>query len=69
MKELDVLLERFVRSDYDALTESQHAEFVNLLNHEDPDLWVLMMGRAEPDNPVQAELLARIREFQRPPGT
>ncbi|AWN16956.1 succinate dehydrogenase assembly factor 2 [Salinisphaera sp. RV14] len=69
MKELDVLLERFVRSDYDTLTEQQHTEFVHLLNHEDPDLWVLMMGRAEPENPAQGELLARIREFQRPPGT
>lgn len=68
MKELDVLLERFVRSDYDTLSESQHTEFVHLLNHEDPDLWILVMGRAEPENAEQARMLARIREFQRPPG-
>lgn len=69
MKELDVLLERFVRSDYDTLTESQHAAFVHLLHHEDPDLWMLMMARVEPESAEQGELLARIREFQRPVGT
>ncbi|HET7314870.1 succinate dehydrogenase assembly factor 2 [Salinisphaera sp.] len=68
MKELDVLLERFVRSDYDSLSEHQHDEFVRLLHHEDPDLWMLMMGRAEPENEEQGALLQRIREFQRPPS-
>lgn len=69
MKELDVLLERFVRTDYDTLTERQHAAFVNLLQHEDPDLLMLIMGRAAPENAEQGVLLERIREFRRPPGT
>lgn len=65
MKELDVLLERFVNSDYDSLNASQHEAFVNLLHYEDPDLWVLLMGRAEAETPEQAELVERIREFER----
>ena len=69
MKELDVLLERFLQSDYDTLSDRQHQEFVDLLHHEDPDLWTLMMGRAEPENEEQGALLERIREFQRPAGT
>ncbi|WP_423820940.1 succinate dehydrogenase assembly factor 2 [Salinisphaera sp. SPP-AMP-43] len=65
MKELDVLLERFVNSDYDSLSAAQHEAFVNLLHYEDPDLWVLFMGRAEAETPEQAELVERIREFER----
>lgn len=69
MKELDVLLERFMVTDYDALTAYQHAEFVDLLHHEDPDLWMLIMERIPPENDDQAQLLVRIRQLQSPPGT
>lgn len=68
MKELDVLLERFVASDFDGLSEDQVNEFIALLGHEDPDLYYLVMGRTEPVNAVQGELLDRIRQFQRPAG-
>jgi len=69
MKELDVLLERFVASDYDGLSENQVSEFIALLDEEDPDLYYMVMQRQEPNNDIQAELLDRIRQFQRPPGT
>lgn len=69
MKELDVLLERFVTSDYDSLSETQVSEFIALLGEEDPDLYYMVMQRQEPNNDVQAELLGRIRQFQRPAGT
>jgi antitoxin CptB len=68
MKELDVLLERFMTADYDTLSAREHAAFVDLLNHEDPDLWTLLMHRSPPKSAVQARLLARIRERQRSPG-
>ena len=68
MKELDVLLERFIGAEYDDLDGRQHAALVELVEMEDPDLYMLVMGRVEPDHEVQAELLTRIREFQRPQG-
>ncbi|MDA3921539.1 MAG: succinate dehydrogenase assembly factor 2 [Salinisphaera sp.] len=64
MKELDVLLERFVASDYDALSEIQVEEMIALLQNEDPDLYYLVMGRMEAPNGIQAELLSRIRQFR-----
>lgn len=68
MKELDVLLERFVGAEYDELDEREHGALLELLEMEDPDLYMLVMGRAEPEHAVQAELLTRIRAFQRPQG-
>jgi len=68
MKELDVLLERFIVADYDGLNEDERGEFVALVEMEDPDLYYLVMGRSEPDNDMQAELLSRIRQFTRPAG-
>lgn len=65
MKELDVLLERFLEADYDSLDPERRAEFVALLNHEDPDLWALLMERVEPEGKLQGELLARIRTFRK----
>ena len=38
MKELDVLLDRFVNAEYDTLSEAEHDELLALLNREDPDL-------------------------------
>lgn len=69
MKELDVLLERFMGAEYDALDERELAAFRALVDMEDPDLYALIMRRAEPANDLQADLLSRIREFQRPVGT
>ncbi|MES1925461.1 succinate dehydrogenase assembly factor 2 [Salinisphaera sp. T31B1] len=68
MKELDVLLERFVGAEYDDLDERERGELLTLVGMEDPDLYYLIMERSEPDNAVQAELLGRIRQFKRPAG-
>lgn len=64
MKELDVLLDRFVRAEYDTLDEAEHRELLALLDREDPDLWALLMGRLAADNPTQTALLTRMREFE-----
>lgn len=68
MKELDVLLERFIGTEYDALDVCEHAELRRLVEMEDPDLYALVMARSKPDNDVQADLLARIRQFNPAPA-
>tara|TARA_Y100001968_G_C18769862_1_gene441669 strand:- start:222 stop:437 length:216 start_codon:yes stop_codon:yes gene_type:complete len=68
MKELDVLLERFVANEYDDLDEREQAGLRELLEMEDPDLYALVMGRMEAPTQVQVDLLSRIRQFQRPQG-
>ncbi|WP_158583535.1 succinate dehydrogenase assembly factor 2 [Salinisphaera sp. Q1T1-3] len=64
MKELDVLLDRFVTAEYDGLSEQEHAALISLLRREDPDLWYLVMGRMPADDPVEESLLGRIRQFE-----
>lgn len=69
MKELDVLLERFVSTEYDALTALEHQAFCNLLEKSDPDLYGAIMGLASPEGAVEAHLIERIREHKKPAGT
>lgn len=69
MKELDVLLERFMDAEYDGLDERERAELLAIVEMEDPDLYYLIMERSEPANDIQADLLGRIRRFTRPAAT
>lgn len=51
MKELDVLLERFLKDRYDGLNTEQQQAFMRLLQMEDPDLMAMLMGKqAAPDD-------------------
>jgi antitoxin CptB len=45
MKELDVLLERFLDTQYDAASESRQRAFMALLDMEDPDLYACLLGQ------------------------
>ncbi len=63
MKELDVLLERFLAAEYDTLSEREAAEFENLLMLEDPDLYALLVQQAQAENAIQADLARRIGVF------
>lgn len=60
MKELDVLLERFMDTAYDDLTPAEHSAFEALLRNEDPDLYGLLMRRTEPADALQGVILDRI---------
>ncbi len=58
MKELDELLLRFLERDPEGAGQTA---FVRLLERQDPDLYALVCGRVEPDDPIEADVLARIR--------
>lgn len=60
MKELDVLLERFMDTGYDDLTPEEHAAFEALLRNEDPDLYGLLAHTIEPADALQGIILERI---------
>jgi len=47
MQELDVLLERYLKQRYDIAPAAEQAEFLALLDSEDPDLWAWIIGAAE----------------------
>jgi antitoxin CptB len=59
MKELDVLLERFVRERFDAASSEEKHAFAQLLALPDPELADYLMGHATPADPQLARL-ARI---------
>lgn len=64
MKELDVLLERFLARE--ALTPADRADLLALLEQEDPVLWAWLLGQEEPGQPRLAVLVRRIREYRAP---
>jgi len=48
MKELDVLLERYLDQRFAIASAAEQALFLQLLDCEDPDLWSWVIGHAEP---------------------
>lgn len=61
MKELDELLLHFLEHHLDGCPPAEQAAFARLLERQDPELYALVCGRAHPDDPLQADVLARIR--------
>lgn len=62
MKELDVLLERFLANEYDGLDEAGRNDFKALLEYEDPVLWGWLLGQDRPGDARLTALVKRIRE-------
>lgn len=64
MLEMDVLLGNFLEKRFSNLTPAQAAAFAELVEMEDPDLWPLVAGRRECKDPVQAEVVAMLRDVR-----
>ncbi|MCI0400411.1 MAG: succinate dehydrogenase assembly factor 2 [Gammaproteobacteria bacterium] len=61
LRELDLMLQRFVERRYDDLpTEDKH-HFEELLNQSDDDLLSWLKGRSQPGNTGLARLVEEIR--------
>jgi len=56
MKELDVLLERYLRIEWRASTAEQKALFDQLLDLPDPELAAYLLGHVVPPQPSLAQL-------------
>ena len=48
MKELDVLLERYFTRHYEAAGAAEQHAFARLLEREDPEIWLWVVGQATP---------------------
>lgn len=59
--ELDLVLSRFLESRYDDLTSVQREALTRLLDLPDNDLLDMVMGRAQPNDPVCAEIVSFLR--------
>ena len=61
MLENDLILTRFLDARGDSLTEADVVQLDRLLDLTDNELWDLIAGRTEPDDPAVAPLLAELR--------
>jgi antitoxin CptB len=64
MRELDVLLTRYLERSYAASSPAERAAFAQLLELPDPDLFGYLVGRTTPDEVIHVEIIARIRREQ-----
>lgn len=61
MKELDVLLERYLERRYPTAPETERVAFRRLLDFQDPALWACLSGREEPTDGELIDVVRRIR--------
>ncbi len=61
MKELDVLLEKFLADSFDQLAADKQAAFQRLLSMEDPDLYACLLGQQSVSDSELADVIAKIR--------
>ena len=62
--EMDVLLGNFLDKKFSKLSPEQEAAFITLAELEDNELWPLVVGKRECQDPVQAEVLSMIRNVR-----
>jgi antitoxin CptB len=62
MKELDVLLARYLDRHGEGLTPDSSLTLERLLEQTDPDLYRWLLGSEDPSDPALAHLVRTIRE-------
>lgn len=64
MKELDVLLERFLHSHYDGSSAAGQQAFRDLLELEDPDLYACLLGQQPAPTAELQDVVESIRVWR-----
>lgn len=67
MRELDVLMLRYLEDSFESAPAAEQQGFVELLALEDPILFGFVVGREEPQDEKLQKLLQKIRTGLRPP--
>jgi antitoxin CptB len=60
--ELDITLTRFLDDGFDKLDDEQQQAFAELADMEDHELWYMISGQAECENPRFAPIVALLRK-------
>ena len=61
MRELDLMLEAYLRRFWETAPLSERKAFEVLLEMEDPELYRLLAGHSEAPDPKSADVVAKIR--------
>lgn len=60
MKELDIMIMPFFEDVFGSLPDSEQADFVRLLEADDPDLFRYCMRKKTPEDPALATIVQKI---------
>lgn len=60
--EVDISLTRFLDEQFDKLNDEEQQAFVELADMEDHDVWHLISGQAECDDPRISSIVAMLRK-------
>jgi antitoxin CptB len=63
MRELDVLLLRYLDRDWPTASSAERAAFAQLVDLQDPELFGYLVGRAEPAEGAQRAIVDAIRQL------
>jgi antitoxin CptB len=61
MRELDVLLQRYLDEDYPRASREERDAFVRILELQDPEIFGYLVGRDSPPEASLRDVVARIR--------
>jgi antitoxin CptB len=61
VKELDVVLTRYLESGYDKSTDADKQAFENLLDYEDPEILRFLLNQERPVDEKIARIIEKIR--------
>ena len=65
MLELDIVLQKFIESNFASLSEAELIQFNTLLDYPDNDFWSLVStGKIMADNNVMNSLLTKLRSTE-----
>ena len=62
MKELDVVLTRYLEKHYASASEDEQEQFQRLLQMPDPDLYSLLLGREQASDPGIARIVRLLQQ-------
>jgi antitoxin CptB len=63
MRELDVMLTRYLDREWDAASPAERDAFVQLIELQDPELFGYLFGRTTPAEDMQRAVIASIRRL------
>ena len=61
MRELDVLLLRYLDEEYPRASAAERDAFARILDLQDPEVFGYLVGRTSPDEALLRDVVARIR--------
>lgn len=66
MLELDLILSRFLKTHWDALTHDEQTTFERLLHEPDPDLYAWFMGYETVEDEAFKHMVTLIQRYGKP---